>query len=261
MAALGAVVATVPVEFVTELLASARAGPKGLTMLRYDDLSLVSAYPALEGALNEMGNRDVPDDLRQLLTSGAMTGSTRTSLPGGGERVGSMRRLQGLPFILVVSVLSESYLEEWRGDVLHTALLALVFLVLSTGAAMLVIRYHRRQRAHAARLKQTLADLRNRDQALGITERVGGLGVFSIDLHSGQTHNSPQFLEIFGVRPGEDFPRTYGVRGCTRTTRRRPSRSLTWEPWVAESPSTTSTGSSGRMGRCAGSMASRGGAR
>jgi hypothetical protein len=146
MAALGAVVATVPVEFVTELLASARAGPKGLTMLRYDDLSLVSAYPALEGALNEMGNRDVPDDLRQLLTSGAMTGSTRTSLPGGGERVGSMRRLQGLPFILVVSVLSESYLEEWRGDVLHTALLALVFLVLSTGAAMLVIRYHRRQR-------------------------------------------------------------------------------------------------------------------
>ena len=202
----GAVVATVPVEFVTELLASARAGPKGLTMLRYDDLSLVSAYPALEGPLNEMGNRDVPDDLRQLLTSGATTGSTRTSLPRGGERVGSMRRLQGLPFILVVSVLSESYLEAWRGDVLRTGLLALVFLVLSTAAAMLVIRYHRRQRAHAARLKQTLADLRNRDQALGITERVGGLGVFSIDLHTGQTHNSPQYLEIFGVRPGEDFP-------------------------------------------------------
>ena len=101
---------------------------------------------------------------------------------------------------------SENYLVEWYGDVAHTGALLSVFLILSAGSAVLVSRYHRRQQAHAARLRETLADLRDRDQALGITERIGGLGVFSIDLRTGLSHRSAQLMEIFGAAPDKDFP-------------------------------------------------------
>ncbi|WP_347249837.1 ATP-binding protein [Zoogloea sp.] len=201
----GAVMATVPVEFITEVLAGARAGPNGLSMLRYEDMSLISVYPPLPGAHNEVGSRDIPNDLRPLFGPDASTGGRRTLASEGGERISSTRQLQGLPFVLVVGVSSTDYLAEWRDDVFRTVPLLLIFMILTVGSAALMNRYHQRQRAHAARLKQTLADLRNRDQALGITERIGGLGVFSVDLRTGLTHTSTQFLEIFGVRPGEDF--------------------------------------------------------
>ena len=203
----GAVAATVSVDFMTEMLARPDLGPRGMAMLCDEDLGLISVHPPLAGALNDIGNTWISDELRQLLGTGVTSGSyySRRMLDGV-ERISSVRRVEGLPFMLVVGMASENYLVEWYRDVVHIGALLAVFLILSAGSAVLVSRYHRRQQAHAARLRETLADLRDRDQALGITERIGGLGVFSIDLRTGLSHRSAQLMEIFGAAPDKDFP-------------------------------------------------------
>ena len=202
----GVVEATIAVDFMTELLARPHLGPRGMAMLRYADAGLISVHPPLAGALNEIGNTEISDELRSLLATGVTSGSYHSPrMRDGVERINSVRRVEGLPFLLVVGVASENYLVAWRRDVEYTGALLVVVLLLSIGAALLMRRYHRRQHAHSARLREALADLRDRDQALGITERVGGLGVFSIDLRTGLSHGSAQLMEIFGVRPDEDF--------------------------------------------------------
>jgi hypothetical protein len=173
----GVVEATIAVDFMTELLARPHLGPRGMAMLRYADAGLISVHPPLAGALNEIGNTEISDELRSLLATGVTSGSYHSPrMRDGVERINSVRRVEGLPFLLVVGVASENYLVAWRRDVEYTGALLVVVLLLSIGAALLMRRYHRRQHAHSARLREALADLRDRDQALGITERVGGAG-------------------------------------------------------------------------------------
>ncbi|MDD2987757.1 MAG: ATP-binding protein [Zoogloea sp.] len=203
----GVVAATVSVDYMAEMLARPDLGPGGMAMLSYEDLGLISVHPPLAGGLKEISNAAISDELRQLLGAGGGAGSHQPRrMLDGVERINSVRRVEGLPFMLVVGMASENYLVAWHRDVAHTGALLLVFVLTSIGSAMLVSRYYRRQQVHAARLREALADLRDRDQALGITERIGGLGVFSIDLRTGLSHRSAQLMEIFGAAPEKGFP-------------------------------------------------------
>ncbi|NML25692.1 ATP-binding protein [Zoogloea dura] len=203
----GVVTAAVPLHYLEELLAVPRLGSKGLSMLRYEDRSLIAVQPPIPGEAGQVGNKAISAELTGILDSGLQAASyLAPHMKDGVERINSVRRVAGLPFLLVLGMASEEYLAEWRDDLRNTLALLTVFLLLTAGSAWLVIRYHRRLQAHAARLGETLAELRDRDKVLRVTERVGGLGVFSIDSRSGSTRFSEQFLQVFGLPPGRPFP-------------------------------------------------------
>ena len=200
----GMAVATLPVDSMTTLLARLELGAHGRATLRHADLGLIATYPPVPQGLDGVGSKDVSMELRNLLErGGAAQGATPIRMRDGVERINSVMRVDGLPFLLVVGLARQDYLADWYGDVVKTGVLLAVVLILSTGLASLVNRYHRRQIAHSQALRKALAELRDRDQVLATTERIGGLGVFSVDLRAGIFYNSAQFKEIFGVKPDE----------------------------------------------------------
>jgi len=203
----GVVTAAVPLTYLEELLDVPRPGHKGLAMLRYEDRSLIAVQPPILGEAGRVGSKIITDELTHILDSGQETATyLAPHMKDGVERINSVRRVTGLPLLLVLGMASEEYLAQWRDDRRDMLVLLAGFLLLTTGAAWLVIRYHRRLQAHAERLGEALAELRDRDKALRVAERVGGLGVFSIDLPGNTTHSSAQFLQIFGLPPGRYFP-------------------------------------------------------
>ena len=202
----GVVTAAVPLRYLEELLAVPRLGSKGVSMLRYEDRSLIAVQPPISGEAGQVGSTAISDELTDILDSGLEAATYfAPHMQDGVERINSVRRVAGLPFLLVMGMASQEYLAEWRDDVRDMVVLLVVFLLLTSASALLVILSRRRLQAHAARLGETLAELRDRDKVLRVTERVGGLGVFSIDGPGGTTHSSEQFLQIFGRPPGQAF--------------------------------------------------------
>ncbi|WP_079435361.1 ATP-binding protein [Zoogloea sp. LCSB751] len=207
----GVVTAVVPLEHFNRLLPRQQLGPQGGATLRYEDLGLIVRSPPVPGPAGMIGSTKVSDDLRTLVASGRPEASYRTVTASDGiERLNTFRRVDGLPFILVVGMATDDYLADWNESVRHTVELLAVFLLVSMGSAVLIGRLYRRQfqsaenlRESHARLEGTLADLRNRDQVLSATEQVAGLGVFSIDLHSGEAYSSAQLRGILGGAPEE----------------------------------------------------------
>jgi PAS domain S-box-containing protein len=207
----GVVTAVVPLEHFNRLLPRQQFGAQGGATLRYEDLSLIARAPPAPGAAGEIGSTKVSDELRTLVASGRPEASYRTvTVSDGIERLNTLRRVEGLPFILVVGMATDDYLADWRESVRHSVELLAVFLLVSMGSAVLISRLYRRQfqdaehlRQSHARLEGTLADLGNRDRVLGATEQVAGLGVFSIDLSSGEAYSSAQLRRVLGGSPDE----------------------------------------------------------
>ncbi|MBS0345539.1 MAG: PAS domain S-box protein [Proteobacteria bacterium] len=207
----GIVTAVVPLEHFNRLLPRQQLGPQGGATLRYEDLGLIVRAPPVSGPAGMIGSTKVSDELRTLVASGRPEASYRTVTASDGiERLNTFRRVEGLPFVLVVGMATADYLAEWREAIRHTGVLLGVFLLVSMGSAVLIGRLYRRQfengerlRESHARLEGTLADLSNRDRVLNATEQVAGLGVFSIDLYSGEAYSSAQLRRILGGRAEE----------------------------------------------------------
>jgi len=207
----GVVTAVVPLEHFNRLLPRQQLGPQGGATLRYEDLSLIMRVPPISGPAGMIGSTAVSDELRALVASGRPEASYRTVTASDGiERLNTFRRVEGLPLVLVVGMATDDYLADWKEAVRHTVELLAVFLLVSLGSAVLIGRLYRHQFLNAerlreshARLEETLADLRNRDQVLSATEQVAGLGVFSIDLHSGEAYSSAQLRRILGGQADE----------------------------------------------------------
>ncbi|KAB2964288.1 MAG: hypothetical protein F9K15_21190, partial [Zoogloea sp.] len=170
----GVVTAAVPLNYLEELLAIPRLGRKGLSMLRYEDRSLIAVQPPIAGEVGRVGSKAISDELTDILDSGLEAATyLAPHMKDGVERINSVRRVAGLPLLLVLGMASEEYLAGWHGDMRDMLVMLAGFLLLTSGAAWLVIRYHRRLQAHAERLGETLAELRDRDKVLRVTERVG----------------------------------------------------------------------------------------
>jgi PAS domain S-box-containing protein len=209
----GVVSAIVPLSTITEALARPQLGSGGSAILRYEDSSLVTRYPPVDGPAGEIGAKAYSEQFRSLMAAGQASATYYASNTSDGlARINSYRRVEGLPFTLVVGMARDEYLKAWRREFVQTALLLTIFLLATSGSAALIGRLYRRQQHNNERLEESkrdleaiLVDLRDRDRVLGAAEQIGGLGVYSVDLASGASRGTPQLRAIFGVGADESF--------------------------------------------------------
>ena len=201
----GVVVAIVPVEHLRRLLARPNLGSRGGAVLRYDDFGLIARSPPLAGAAGEIGSVYAVEQSRAQLASGAQRFDYLTHATWDGlERYVAGQRVAGLPFVVLVALASDDYLAQWRSDAWQTGIALVAFLVVSSASAVVIGGIYRRQqddalRAHESnvRLAAAVVSLSDRDRALAAAERIGRLGVYTVELATGATTVSPPLRDIF----------------------------------------------------------------
>ncbi|MDD3328674.1 MAG: ATP-binding protein [Zoogloea sp.] len=207
----GIVTVIVPLEHFTELLSRPRLGEGGTAILRYEDFSLITRSPPHPGQAGTTGHVWASDALRRNLEAGRTSFTYRSADTSDGvERLNAVRRVEGLPLLLVVGLSQDSYLAQWRRDAVQAVTILAIFLLVSSGSALVIGRLYGRQRDAAARaiesrarLEATLHELRKRDLALDAAEQIGRLGAYSIDIASGQVIHSRAFDMVLGLPAGQ----------------------------------------------------------
>jgi len=122
----GVIAAAVPVSTLTALLRDLDLGPSGVALLRDQDGSLLTRYPPADGPAAQIGAKIYSKELAALMTSGKDSGLYHTQNTGdNAERVVSYRRLQLVPYHLVVGMGPDDYLADWRIHVRNATALAL----------------------------------------------------------------------------------------------------------------------------------------
>ena len=209
----GVVSAIVPLSTITEALARPQLGPGGSAILRYEDSRLITRYPPVDGPAGEVGASNTSEQFRALMAAGQASGTYHAATTSDGPaRINSYRRVEGLPFVLVVGMATDHYLQAWHRELVQTVALLTIFLLVTSGSALLIDRLYRRQQHNTERLQESkrhleamLVDMRDRDRVLGAAEQIGGLGVYSVDLPSGAARGTAQLRAIFGAGVDEHF--------------------------------------------------------
>jgi len=143
----GVVRAGVTTAYFTGLLSKLDLGPHGMSAIRHVDRKLVARFPAVAGRVGEAGDTTVSPEFVAVLESDAQATAFHTPrAPDGLARTYAFRRLEGLPFVLLVGMAPQDYLESWHKEVSNTLMLLLAFFVLSAVAAAWSIRYWRQHR-------------------------------------------------------------------------------------------------------------------
>jgi two-component system sensor histidine kinase/response regulator len=129
----GVVLLAVPVTHFQGLLSGLDLGPGGVSLLRDSQYGLITRVPAISTSAGVVGDKGFSPELAATIASGkrnATYHSIRTA--DGIERINSYRRLESMPFHLVVGMGSDSYLGKWREEARNTGLVLVLF-ALTTG--------------------------------------------------------------------------------------------------------------------------------
>jgi PAS domain S-box-containing protein len=184
----GVILAVLPVQTIGHSFANVDVGKNGVINLRTADFAQVVRQPALSGAGQKIGNRNVSAQFRHLLQSSPEReqNAFKTVAPIDGiERVYAYAKFSHSPFWMTVGRATADFGTSWR----ETAILLTLF---SIGGILLLHwganHFDRQSRS----LRQTLASLHE-------VQQVGGLGSCEIDIQSGGWTSSPEFDRIFGI--------------------------------------------------------------
>ncbi len=116
-------------------------GRKGVVSLRDANLGIVVRRPELAGIGAAVGNREVSQEIRDLVAAGKTEATYFTPLGSDNvARTVSYRKIKEHPFYLVVGLARDEYLAKWRDEVWQQGLLAALFLVASAAFAWLLRR-------------------------------------------------------------------------------------------------------------------------
>jgi PAS domain S-box-containing protein len=151
----GVAYATMAVEHFHELLSRFNLGGHGTLVLRDNEFSMITRYPAIADRLSgQTGNTVLSPELRKLLDSEAPSATYYTGLSADGfERIVTFHRLAAAPMIAIVGMASDDYLAGWRDELGNTAAFVGGFLLLSCLLGALLWRLH----AQAERRQNELA--------------------------------------------------------------------------------------------------------
>ena len=152
----GVVVSAVPISYFANLISKSGVGPHGIVVLRDANLGMIVRYPAMDSATQRIGTKTFSVELQKAIDTGRSTISYHTKASGDGtERTSTYRRLNALPFHLVVGLGTEDYMIPWV-DELNISLIKLAAFMFLT--AVLLIMLYRRT---AALMKVTEVSLRD----------------------------------------------------------------------------------------------------
>jgi signal transduction histidine kinase len=157
----GAVLASVPIDYFTRLLAQLQLGDHGIALLREPDLGLITRWPPNPGPAGQIGNGNVSQELRDLAASGVPSATFHSARTADNvERTNSLRRVQPGNFVLVAGLGSEDYLADWRQERRSSYVWVVGFAGVSAFVTVLVWHLLRKRLSDAAALAETARDLK-----------------------------------------------------------------------------------------------------
>lgn len=126
-------------------------GKNGTVALYHSNFILAARYPEPTGPNNPIGTAAISDKLRAIVASGApLTQYDYNSVVDGVRRTASVRKVEGLPYFMLVGQSEEHYLADWRRNSLYLALFgAVVVSFVLLGMALIHRRVSDRLRATA----------------------------------------------------------------------------------------------------------------
>jgi signal transduction histidine kinase len=155
----GIIVVSVQIDWFSEKFASLNVGPHGAVVLRGDasrEFDLLARYP---GA-GYVGQTKVSDTFRATITANPQQG-TYQAYAGADNilRTFSYQAVPGFPLITLVGLAPEDYLAPWWNEVYKMGVLAVVFVLLSVVASMVLLRTWRALEWRTEELSRSNADL------------------------------------------------------------------------------------------------------
>lgn len=134
---LGIVYAAIPTRYFQDIFARLSLGQAGAVAFRWEDLSLITRYPAFRMEGNATGNRFVSRQLHDALQRQPLTG-TYTAPTGLDqiERRNAYRRFERYPFYVLVGLATGDYMADWYDEAYRLCGLLLLF----AGVSLLLLR-------------------------------------------------------------------------------------------------------------------------
>ena len=114
----GIVVLPVFVDHFQKALTGFEVGTGGTLTLRDSDGGFVARHPAvLEGETLRIGDREMSEKLRTIITSGSTQSTFQTVTPfDGASRILTFRRMSQVPMFVLASLAEVDYLSQWRAE-------------------------------------------------------------------------------------------------------------------------------------------------
>ncbi|PVZ80391.1 bifunctional diguanylate cyclase/phosphodiesterase [Serratia sp. S1B] len=137
----GVITAALPTSYFNNLITKLNVGPKGVVLVQDLDMRIIARNPMLKTPNGQVGFVGGPPELSRLVYSGIQSGTIYTRRTTDKvTRIGTFRRLSGMPVFVVVALAEQDYLAQWYNDVIKAVLLEFIFLLVTTIAAVLLWR-------------------------------------------------------------------------------------------------------------------------
>ena len=166
----GIVYGTITLAHFTKAFSSLHVDPGSSFTLFDNSLSIITRQPEPGGIGSSVGKKFASPQLQEAIQAGKSEATYRVfSTVDGIERVYSYRRIEGLPFNIVIGLATEDYLAGWRDEARKTLTLVTLFLMATLLLSWLIYRaWKRLDTAMAAfsEANRTLDAERNLKQAI-----------------------------------------------------------------------------------------------
>ena len=157
----GVVYAVVPLDQFARAFSDLDVGPHGSVSLRDLESGLVVRHPKPSTAGTDVGQKLVSAGYLAFARSGQPMATYRALTPFDRvQRMFSVRRVAGQPFILVVGLAEQDYLTGWRTEMYQQLTGLLLFICLTLAASLLIQRTWSRQQATQRDLERLLAEVK-----------------------------------------------------------------------------------------------------
>lgn len=157
----GMALAVISLDQFQRAFSSLDLGPHGSVALRDLDLGLIARYPEAGSAGTAVGQKVVSQAFQDFVRSGQRVGIYRTRTPFDQvQRTFAIRRVEGLPYFILVGVADRDYLAGWRWEVAQESLEVALIWGLTLVGFVLIRRTWLRQQAARAELERLLAEVK-----------------------------------------------------------------------------------------------------
>lgn len=142
----GVVSAAVTLSHFSDVLAGPDLGPHGIALLRYSDGRLLVRYPSSNAEFGQVGAKGYSPELGEAMASGERMVTFHSKRTADGvERINTLRRIQGTPFMVLAGLATDDYLADWFGERNNMVVLGVGFCVVSLLGGALIWRLLARQ--------------------------------------------------------------------------------------------------------------------
>ncbi|HET8733017.1 MAG TPA: ATP-binding protein, partial [Anaeromyxobacteraceae bacterium] len=142
----GAVLGILTIEDLDRVLGGLDVGPRGVIVLRGEDLGLIVRRQA-SGPRVALGDRTVSPELRTLVASGLAEATYTGVAVDGIERTFSYRRVTPHPLLVIVGASYDDWLAAWRREVAVAAAVLAAFTLATAAGVRFGLRSWRRREA------------------------------------------------------------------------------------------------------------------